>query len=395
MKLIKRLQEGLGDFPAAESSQALYDAGLKGNSREGGQKEADLIVQQVEEWDPKELTKNFRSVLERRISSKGWDSADYFLIWLRNTDDNNIKALDADSAEALMEILDKNIKSSSKIYKDGDLIGSQTIRLNSSPYMIEDNGLFSGSSEDIRYKLNALAMILDHKISSQYIKLDEHGDPLILDDKGQRLTLEQREVTDKHGDLKIQNVYINDNGQVIDPKSVQPQNPSISDMAAEDGKFYPTNKIKANLDGYAQETFELPTRNFKGTSLDSKKDTSPEQKGKRTSNKPTLYSLLTTQFTNVKPPKDRSISFNMYSQSLRQFFANCFLDYYMKKEKVKDYKERAEKDYEKLSKFLNQPEKYADAFWNIVPNTSKNISDIGAAIINQFFKDPTGQKNLK
>ena len=71
------------------------------------------------------------------------------------------------------------------------------------------------------------------------------------------------------------------------------------------------------------------------------------------------------------------------------------MDYYMKKEKVKDYKEKAEKDYEKLSKFLNQPEKYADAFWNIVPNTSKNISDIGAAIINQFFKDPTGQKNLK
>ena len=30
-----------------------------------------------------------------------------------------------------------------------------------------------------------------------------------------------------------------------------------------------------------------------------------------------------------------------------------------------------------------------------MPNTSKNTSDLGSAIINQFFKDPTGKSKLK
>lgn len=388
MRIIKRLNEGLDNSKFSDYNNALDNV----DESDKGQ----LVVDQISDWDPSNLTDGFQSSLQRKIVADGWDPTDYFMIWLHNTDDNNISALDEKSAEALIKILDKDIRGVIETQdKNGRIIRRKYENLNDSKYLLEDNGLFSGTSNDIIYKLNALSMIFNKSIADQFIKLDSQGKPLIKDDAGDYLHVEERpqkdsrgkNVLDKSGNPILIPVYVKDGSDPNNPIEVPRDkviavHPSMADMASDggEGEFLDTSKIKYNLDSYVKQQFILPGR-----------DKSPSTKG---TTKPTLYSIL-LNWPGVKLPRDRGVKFDDYPANFKQFLSNCLTDYYMKTLKDKDYKVKAEAALNKLGKLLNVPDKHADAFWNVMPNANKNTQDLGSAIVNQFFKDPTGESKLK
>ena len=144
MKFIKKLNEGLGDFDFAQAQEEL-------NNTEGDQKlTVDTFNNQIDMWDPEKLTSNFKTTLMLRVGEHGWDEKDPFLKWLQNTDDNNIKNLDEDSAKHLINLLDDK-----KLEFDND-------------YLLKDNNLFVEDSKNIIYKLNILYILLNPKEADKY-----------------------------------------------------------------------------------------------------------------------------------------------------------------------------------------------------------------------------------
>ncbi len=381
MRLIKKLNEGLDNSKFSDYNNALDNA----SELDKGQ----LVVDQIKDWDPKNLTDGFQSSLQRKIVADGWDPTDYFMIWLHNTDDNNISALDEKSSEALIKILDKDIRDTVETREADGKLRRKTYQLNNSKYLLEDNGLFEGSSNDIVYKLNALSMIFDSSIRDQFTKLNDSGE-LMIQEKGtgdllhpeerQQLDDKGKPVVDKDKNPVMITVYVKSDGSEVPKDKVEATHPSMDDMMSGD-KFLATSEIKKNLNNYVKEKFKAPGED---KPFRTKKDPT----------KPTLYSIL-LKWPGVKLPKDRGIAFNNYPSDFKQFLANCLSDYYMKTLRDKDYKTKAENALNKLGKLLNNPNKHADAFWNIMPNANKNTQDLGSAIVNQFFKDPTGESKLK
>ena len=123
---------------------------VKFNQKDIGKETNKTIYNGIEAWDKENLTQEFRSVLFSRISEKGWDKNDPFIQWLIATEDNNIKALDSQSAKVLIGHLDE------EAFQPTD------------KYVTQDNNLFSGNSQDIIYKLNALSMLLDQSTARKY-----------------------------------------------------------------------------------------------------------------------------------------------------------------------------------------------------------------------------------
>lgn len=381
MRIIKKLNEGLDNSKFSDYNNDLDNASESNKGQ--------LVVDQIEDWDPNNLTDGFQSSLQRKIVADGWDPTDYFMIWLHNTDDNNISALDEKSSEALIKILDKDIRDTVETRDTDDKLRRKTEQLNNSKYLLEDNGLFEGSSNDIIYKLNALSMIFDSSIRDQFTKLNDSGE-LMIQEKGtgDLLHLEERQQLDDKGKPAVDKdknplmitVYVKSDGSEVPKDKVEAAHPSMDDMMSGD-RFLATSEIKKNLDNYVKEKFKTPGED---KPFRTKKDPT----------KPTLYSIL-LKWPGVKLPRDRGIAFNNYPSDFKQFLANCLSDYYMKTLKDKDYKTKAEAALNKLGQLLNNPNKHADAFWNIMPNANKNTQDLGSAIVNQFFKDPTGESKLK
>lgn len=381
MRIIKKLNEGLDNSKFSDYNNDLDNASESNKGQ--------LVVDQIEDWDPNNLTDGFQSSLQRKIVADGWDPTDYFMIWLHNTDDNNISALDEKSSEALIKILDKDIRDTVETRDTDDKLRRKTEQLNNSKYLLEDNGLFEGSSNDIIYKLNALSMIFDSSIRDQFTKLNDSGE-LMIQEKGtgdllhpeerQQLDDKGKPAVDKDKNPLMITVYVKSDGSEVPKDKVEAAHPSMDDMMSGD-RFLATSEIKKNLYNYVKEKFKTPgeDKHFR-----TKKDPT----------KPTLYSIL-LKWPGVKLPRDRGIAFNNYPSDFKQFLANCLSDYYMKTLKDKDYKTKAEAALNKLGQLLNNPNKHADAFWNIMPNANKNTQDLGSAIVNQFFKDPTGESKLK
>jgi hypothetical protein len=381
MRIIKKLNEGLDNSKFSDYNNALD------NSPESNK--GQLVVDQIEDWDPSNLTDGFQSSLQRKIVADGWDPTDYFMIWLHNTDDNNISALDEKSSEALIKVLDKDIRDTVETRDADGKLRRKTEQLNNSKYLLEDNGLFEGSSNDIIYKLNALSMIFDSSIRDQFTKLNDSGELMIQEkETGDLLHPEERQqlddkgkpIVDKYKNPVMITVYVKSDGSEVPKDKVEAAHPSMDDMMSGD-RFLATSEIKKNLNNYVKEKFKAPGED---KPFRAKKDPT----------KPTLYSIL-LKWPGVKLPKDRGIAFNNYPSDFKQFLANCLSDYYMKTLRDKDYKTKAEVALNKLGQLLNNPNKHADAFWNIMPNANKNTQDLGSAIINQFFKDPTGESKLK
>lgn len=183
IKKINSLHEGLdSNFDFAQANIDIQnDGGAKGI------KQSMINIQKfIDNWDPQGLTKNFASILASRFSSQGINSGDVVIKWLTQTDDDNIKNLDVKSAETLFKLLDNK----DLIYNDS--------------YIIENNNLFTGTSKDISYKLNALAIILDPD------KVDK---------------------------------YKNSKGET----------PTINLLQSENGDFLDANQIRKNLDGFVDE----------------------------------------------------------------------------------------------------------------------------------------------
>ena len=381
MRIIKKLNEGLDNSKFSDYNNALDNASESNKGQ--------LVVDQIEDWDPSNLTDGFQSSLQRKIVADGWDPTDYFMIWLHNTDDNNISALDEKSSEALVKILDKDIRDIVETRDADGKLRRKAEQLNNSKYLLEDNGLFEGSSNDIIYKLNALSMIFDSSIRDQFTKLNDSGE-LMIQEKGtgdllhpeerQQLDDKGKPVVDKDKNPVMITVYVKSDGSEVPKDKVEAAHPSMDDMMS-GGKFLTTSEIKKNLDKYVKERFKSPGED---KPFRAKKDPT----------KPTLYSIL-LKWPGVKLPRDRGVVFNNYPSDFKQFLANCLSDYYMKTLKDKDYKAKAEAALNKLGQLLNVPDKHADAFWNIMPNANKNTQDLGSAIVNQFFKDPTGESKLK
>lgn len=381
MRIIKKLNEGLDNSKFSDYNNDLDNASESNKGQ--------LVVDQIEDWDPNNLTDGFQSSLQRKIVADGWDPTDYFMIWLHNTDDNNISALDEKSSEALIKILDKDIRDTVETRDTDDKLRRKTEQLNNSKYLLEDNGLFEGSSNDIIYKLNALSMIFDSSIRDQFTKLNDSGE-LMIQEKGtgdllhpeerQQLDDKGKPAVDKDKNPLMITVYVKSDGSEVPKDKVEAVHPSMDDMMSGD-RFLATSEIKKNLDNYVKEKFKTPGED---KPFRTKKDPT----------KPTLYSIL-LKWPGVKLPRDRGIAFNNYPSDFKQFLANCLSDYYMKTLKDKDYKTKAEAALNKLGQLLNNPNKHADAFWNIMPNANKNTQDLGSAIVNQFFKDPTGESKLK
>lgn len=381
MRLIKKLNEGLDNSKFSDYNNALD------NSPESNK--GQLVVDQIEDWDPSNLTDGFQSSLQRKIVADGWDPTDYFMIWLHNTDDNNISALDEKSSEALIKVLDKDIRDTVETRDADGKLRRKTEQLNNSKYLLEDNGLFEGSSNDIIYKLNALSMIFDSSIRDQFTKLNDSGELMIQEkETGDLLHPEERQqlddkgkpIVDKYKNPVMITVYVKSDGSEVPKDKVEAAHPSMDDMMSRD-RFLATSEIKKNLNNYVKEKFKAPGED---KPFRTKKDPT----------KPTLYSIL-LKWPGVKLPKDRGVTFNNYPANFKQFLANCLSDYYMKTLRDKDYKTKAEAALNKLGQLLNVPDKHADAFWNIMPNANKNTQDLGSAIVNQFFKDPTGESKLK
>ena len=377
---------------------------LKNDSFNDYQKELDnaqdkdkgaLIKSQIEdEYDPDGLTKNFGAFLQMKIAKDGWESTDPFMIWLSQADDKNIEALNSDSAETLEEILNQHIKGETETLEDGKF-KKEVIDFNNSDYILKPEfKLFDGSASDISYKLKALINILDPKMRDSFVEIDEKGN-LKVWEKGtnNRLKLEPRTqkdakgnpVLDKAGKEVTINVYVTDDGKEVPWENVEIDRPSLDDIMDGDA-FKSASEMKKALSMYVREKVEEPGKDKSKSKSNSNKETGPT--------KPTLYSIL-LKWPGVKVPRDRNSKFNSYPQDFRQFLANCLSDYYKLVKKDKDYQVKAEKDFSKLGTLLNNPKNHADAFWNVMPNTSKNTSDLGSAIINQFFKDPTGKSKLK
>lgn len=381
MRLIKKLNEGLDNSKFSDYNNALDNASESNKGQ--------LVVDQIEDWDPNNLTDGFQSSLQRKIVADGWDPTDYFMIWLHNTDDNNISALDEKSSEVLIKVLDKDIRDTVETRDADGKLRRKTEQLNNSKYLLEDNGLFEGSPNDIIYKLNALSIIFDSSIRDQFTKLNDSGE-LMIQEKGtgdllhpeerQQLDDKGKPVVDKDKNPVMITVYVKSDGSEVPKDKVEAAHPSMDDMMSGD-RFLATSEIKKNLNNYVKEKFKAPGED---KPFRTKKDPT----------KPTLYSIL-LKWPGVKLPKDRGIAFNNYPSDFKQFLANCLSDYYMKTLKDKDYKTKAEAALNKLGQLLNNPNKHADAFWNIMPNANKNTQDLGSAIVNQFFKDPTGESKLK
>lgn len=131
-------------------SRTKFQKAFDTNSKSPEGEQLKSIADGIEKWDDKGLTKNFRSVLTSRIAQKGWDRNDVFIQWLINTNDNNIKALDAQSATTLIKHLDE------RHFRPKD------------NYITDFNELFSESSKDTIYKLNALYMLSNDNIAKKY-----------------------------------------------------------------------------------------------------------------------------------------------------------------------------------------------------------------------------------
>ena len=178
-----KLIEGLDkNFDFAQADINIQSDG----SREQDRNAIKNIQSIIEEWDPKGLTNGFRSLLIERFAENGINSGDNVIQWLTLTKDDNIKSLDVNSAKTLFKLLD-----------DRDLEFND-------PYILEENNLFTGSSKDISYKLNALSMILDPMVADKY-------------------------------------------------KNKEGISPTIDLMQSENGNFFDANQIRKNLDGFVNE----------------------------------------------------------------------------------------------------------------------------------------------
>ena len=178
-----KLIEGLDkNFDFAQADINIQSDG----SREQDRNAIKNIQSIIEEWDPKGLTNGFRSLLIERFAENGINSGDNVIQWLTLTKDDNIKSLDVNSAKTLFKLLD-----------DRDLEFND-------PYILEENNLFTGSSKDISYKLNALSMILDPMVADKY-------------------------------------------------KNKEGISPTIDLMQSKDGNFFDANQIRKNLDGFVNE----------------------------------------------------------------------------------------------------------------------------------------------
>ena len=119
------------------------------NNADTSDEQSSIFKSFIQQFDPDNLTAGFMSVMIqflREVSSYN----NPFLIFLKTTKNENIKALDESSAQTLKNLLE-----------DGKLDPK-------SNYLKEVNNLFSGESKDISYKLNAISMLLDPTVADNY-----------------------------------------------------------------------------------------------------------------------------------------------------------------------------------------------------------------------------------
>lgn len=136
------LKEGIG---AGVDVLKYSDKYQKSNANE----QSSIFKSFIQQFDPEGLTSGFRNVMIQFLG-EGIDYNNPFLIFLKTTENENIKALDEDSAQTLKNLLENG-------------------KLNpKSNYLKETNNLFSGESKDISYKLNAISMLLDPTTADNY-----------------------------------------------------------------------------------------------------------------------------------------------------------------------------------------------------------------------------------
>lgn len=148
MKIVKLdppiyLKEGI---PVITDVLAYSDAYEKAND---ANEQSNIFKDFISKIDPDNLTLGFRNIMISLLGD-GVSSNHPFLVFLKNSKDENIKALDESSAQTLKDLLeDKKLDPNSK-------------------YLTEINELFSGESSDISYKLNAVSMLLDPTVADNY-----------------------------------------------------------------------------------------------------------------------------------------------------------------------------------------------------------------------------------
>ena len=386
-----------------------------------------LIQSQIKTWDRDNLTQKFSKTLENHIIEVGWDAKDSFLKWLSNTDNKNIEALDDKSAKILIDFFEKTKKISTPKGDDRYTF----ISVDNHPYLLNDNGLFSGSANDIYFKLNVLSMLGDPSIRDNYVKVNLNGDALYkIEVGGKQIIDDQIPIIDENGASGTFKFDINDyitiekiKNPKYEPGSDDPKKKDklIDSYIIIDSKGNKTNNIldidkisKSNkniniiaitpsfndiMDGDKFKNIDdirSILDNFEEISV-SDKNIGAEKK-KQEKSKITLIGYISklTNFDNknLLPKNIANDPPKKYDTIIQNNFKNYLISYYTKKLNYKADKAniQAKKDIIKLKSLLDKSSDNRVKFWGWgMANTNDPVISIGTALHSALY----GNNKLK